>query len=305
MTLFRGIFMIQFLIDTLIRTADLSLVALGLSLVYGLVRFANIAHVQYTMTGAFLTAEGLQLGMPFTMAILCSAVICGLLAVFLHYHVFAALLKAGSANAMIGSLAVSMMLVAVILGAEGSAPISYNLPIGTIWQIADSRVSSDQIWSLAMTLLIIAAFCGLMFFTPQGRSIRALASNRDLAAASGLNASTIVHAVNFIAGMMASVGGSIIAMNASAYVNQGNDLILPVLAAAILGGLGNPIGAILGALLIAVTETVVTNIDWGWLLGGELMFIPTTWINASSFVILLLALLLRPYGLFDREVRRV
>jgi branched-chain amino acid transport system permease protein len=49
----------------------------------------------------------------------------------------------------------------------------------------------------------------------------------------------------------------------------------------------------------------VTNIDWSWLFGGDLLFIPVTWVNASSFVILLLALLLRPYGLFNREVRRV
>jgi len=148
-------------------------------------------------------------------------------------------------------------------------------------------------------------FSLLLFRTPQGRAIRALASNRDLAAASGLNASAIIHTVNLLAGMLAAVGGSMLAMNASAWVNQGNDLMLPVLAAAILGGLGNPMGAIFGALLIAATETLVTNIDWSWLFGGDLLFIPVTWVNASSFVILLLALLLRPYGLFNREVRRV
>ncbi|MFS2222311.1 branched-chain amino acid ABC transporter permease [Pantoea sp. B65] len=297
--------MFQFLIDTLIRTADLSLVALGLSLVYGLVRFANIAHVQYAMVGAFLTAGGLQLGMPIAVAMLCSALLCGLLAMLLHHWVFQPLLKASAANAMIGSLAVSMVLIALILGVEGSAPLSYHQPIGEIWLVAGSRISGDEIWSLAVTLVIVIAFSGLMFYTPQGRSIRSLASNRDLAAASGLNASAIIHSVNLIAGMMAAVGGSMIAMNGSAYINQGNDLMLPVLAAAILGGLGNPMGAILGALLIAFTETLVTSLDWGWLFGGEMLFIPATWINASSFVMLLLALLLRPYGLFNREVRRV
>ncbi len=297
--------MFQFFIDTLIRTANLSLVALGLSLVYGLVRFANIAHVQFAMVGAFLTALGLQIGLPFLPAILLSAAVCGFAAVMLHHHVFQILLKGGSANAMIGSLAVSMVMVAFMLGAEGSAPVSYNLPISDIWEFGESRVSGDQLVGLAITIVIAALFCLFLFLSPQGRSIRALASNRDLAAASGLNAQSIIHTVNFIAGAMASIGGSVIAMNGSAYINQGNDLMLPVLAAAILGGLGNPVGAIFGALLIAITETVVTNIDWGWFVGSELVFIPTTWINASSFVILLLALLLRPYGLFDREVRRV
>jgi len=297
--------MLQFIIDTLIRTADLSLVALGLSLVYGVVRFANIAHMQYAMTGAFLTAAVLQQGMPLSLAILFSAVICGLLSMILHHWVFQPLLKTGTANAMIGSLAVSMVLIAVVLGVEGSAPVSYNLPITAIWQVGGSRISIDEVRSLAFTFGLVLAFSALLFCTPQGRAIRALASNRDLAAASGLNAGAIIHTVNLIAGMLAGIGGSMMAMNASAYINQGNDLMLPVLAAAILGGLGNPMGAIFGALLIAATETLVTNINWGWLVGGDMAFIPVTWVNASSFVMLLLALLIRPYGLFNREVRRV
>lgn len=297
--------MLQFLIDTLMRTADLSLVALGLSLVYGLVRFANIAHMQYAMVGAFLTAGCLHLGIPFPLAMLFSAVICGLLSTVLHHWVFQPLLKTGTANAMIGSLAVSMVLIALMLGAEGSAPVSYNLPISAVWQVADSRIAADEVWSLVLTVVLVLAFSALLFRTPQGRAIRALASNRDLAAASGLNASAIIHSVNLVAGMLASTGGSLMAMNASAYINQGNDLMLPVLAAAILGGLGNPMGAIFGALLIAATETLVTNLNWGWLTGQEMAFIPVTWVNAASFIMLLLALLIRPYGLFNREVRRV
>ncbi|WP_192457001.1 branched-chain amino acid ABC transporter permease [Musicola keenii] len=297
--------MLQFILDTLIRTADLSLVALGLSLVYGLVRFANIAHMQYAMVGAFLTAAGLQLGMHLSQAMLFSAVICGLLSMLLHHWVFQPLLKTGTANAMIGSLAVSMVLIALMLGVEGSSPISYQLPISDIWQIAGSRISADEVWSLAFTAALVLIFGALLFHTPQGRAIRALASNRDLAAASGLNASAIVHSVNLLAGMLAGIGGSMMAMNASAYINQGNDLMLPVLASAILGGLGNPLGALFGALLIATTETLVTTINWGWLVDREMAFIPVTWVNASSFVMLLLALLLRPYGLFNREVRRV
>ncbi|MEM0674160.1 MULTISPECIES: branched-chain amino acid ABC transporter permease [Dickeya] len=297
--------MLQFLIDTLIRTADLSLVALGLSLVYGLVRFANIAHMQYAMVGSFITAAGLRLGMPLSMAIVFSAIVCGMLSMMLHHWVYQPLLKSGTANAMIGSLAVSMVLIALVLGVEGSAPVNYSLPVGELLQVGDTRISTDELWSLGVTISLVVMFSLLLFRTPQGRAIRALASNRDLAAASGLNASAIIHNVNLVAGMLAAVGGSMLAMNASAWVNQGNDLMLPVLAAAILGGLGNPMGAIFGALLIAATETLVTNIDWSWLFGGDLLFIPVTWVNASSFVILLLALLLRPYGLFNREVRRV
>lgn len=297
--------MLPFMLDTLMRTADLSLVALGLSLVYGLVRFANIAHMQYAMTGAFLTAGGLQLGMPLLLAMSLAAGLCGLLSVLLHHWVFQPLLKSGTANAMIGSLAVSMVIIAVMLGAEGSAPVSFNLPIGSMWEFAGVRLSSDRLFSLVMTLLLILAFALVLFCTPQGRAVRALASNRELAAASGLNANAIVHVVNLVAGMLASLGGSMMAMQGSAYINQGNDLMLPVLAAAILGGLGNPLGAVFGALLIAITETFITNVDFGSLIDGQMAFVPVTWVNACSFVMLLLALWLRPFGLFNREVRRV
>ncbi|MEC5344295.1 branched-chain amino acid ABC transporter permease [Brenneria populi] len=297
--------MFQFILDTLLRTAELSLIAVGLSLVYGLVRFANVAHVQYAMVGSFMTLALLRLGCPFLLAILAAAALCGIMAVLLHHWIFRRLAQAGPANAMIGSLAMSMILIALILGGVGSSPQSYDLPLSPMLSLAGSHISRNQLWSAAVTFLLLIGFCALLFYSALGRSIRALASNRDLAAASGLNADALVHIVNFIAGALAGLGGSMLAMNASAYFNQGNDLLLPVLAAAILGGLGNPMGAVLGALLIAATETLVTNLDFGWLFGGELIFIPVTYINAASFVILLLALLLRPYGLFNREVRRV
>ena len=94
-------------------------------------------------------------------------------------------------------------------------------------------------------------------------------------------------------------------MTSGAHINLGQDLLLPVFAAAILGGLGNPLGAVAGSLLIAFTETVVTNLNFGWLFGTPVAFLPVAYISAASFLILLLALLLKPYGLFDREVRRV
>ncbi|MFP1930103.1 branched-chain amino acid ABC transporter permease [Lonsdalea quercina] len=297
--------MLQFILDTLLRTADLAPIALGLSLVYGLVRFANVAHVQYAMVGSFMTAALLRIGCPFLLAILLASVLTGAMAMLLHHGIFRRLAQSGPASSMIGSLAVSMILIALILGIAGSSPVSYNLPLSPTLSLADSFVSRNQLWTLGVTLALLVAFGALLFYTSLGRSIRALASNRDLAAASGLNADALVHTVNFIAGTLAGLGGSMLALNSSAYVNQGSDLLLPILAAAILGGLGNPLGAVFGALLIAATETLVTNLDFGWLFGSELVFIPVTYINAASFVILLLALLLRPYGLFNREVRRV
>lgn len=135
--------------------------------------------------------------------------------------------------------------------------------------------------------------------------MRALASNPTLTNASGLNAVRITNAVTVLSGFLAGLGGGMLALNSGAHVNLGNDMLLPVFAAAILGGLGNPIGAVAGAFLIALAETIITNVNFGPFLGRGLLFIPVSYIGAGSFLILLLALLFKPYGLFDRGVRRV
>ncbi|MBP0598664.1 branched-chain amino acid ABC transporter permease [Herbaspirillum sp. LeCh32-8] len=297
--------MFQFLIDTLVRTSDLALVALGLSMVYGLVKFPNIAHVQYAMLGAYLTYLFHSLGLPMVLAIAVSCGVTGVLTLLMHLLVFRRLLRSGPAITMIGSLALAMLVVAVTLGAAGSFPLMYKLPLAAPLVIGEVRIGWTQLYALATTVALLALFAGLLFYTRTGRAMRALSSNRALAAASGLNAESITRLVNFSSGALAALGGSMLAMTSGAHVNLGYDMLLPVFAAAILGGLGNPLGAVAGAFLIALTETMVTNLNFGWMFGKPVAFLPVAYISAASFLILLLALLFKPYGLFDREVRRV
>ncbi|MBG7622556.1 branched-chain amino acid ABC transporter permease [Herbaspirillum sp. AP02] len=297
--------MFQFLIDTLVRTSDLALIALGLSLVYGLVKFPNIAHVQYAMLGAYFSYFLHAAGVPMVAAILLSCCAVGLLTLLLHLLVFRRLLASGPAITMIGSLALAMLMVAFSLGVFGSFPLMFKLPLTPALQVSDIRIGHTQLYALATTVILLALLAALLFFTRTGRAMRALSSNPALAAASGLNAEHITRLVNFCSGALAALGGSMLAITSGAHVNLGHDMLLPVFAAAILGGLGNPLGAVAGAFLIALTETVVTNLNFGWLFGKPVAFLPVAYISAASFLILLLALLLKPYGLFDREVRRV
>lgn len=297
--------MLQLLFDTLLRASDLALIALGLSTVYGLVKFPNIAHVQYAMLGAYATYAFFAMGVPLPLAILIASVLTGLLTLLLHLLVFRRLLRSGPAITMIGSLAVAMLVVAVAQGLAGSFPRMFNLALTAPVLVGDVRLSHTQIYAMATTALLLGLFTLLLFFTRTGRAMRALSTNPALAAASGLNAEGITRLVNFASGAIAGLGGSLLALSTGAHINLGHDLLLPVFAAAILGGLGNPLGAVVGALLIALTETLVTNLNFGPLLGKSVAFLPVSYISAGSFLILLLALLFKPYGLFDREVRRV
>jgi branched-subunit amino acid ABC-type transport system permease component len=301
--------MLQFLVDTLLRASDLALIALGLSMVYGLVKFPNIAHVQYAMLGAYMTFALQAAGLPLVAAILVSCLLTGVLTLLLHLLVFRRLLRAGPAITMIGSLAVAMLIIAFMQGLAGSFPRMFNLPLAAPWVLLDARITPLQALTVGTSLAVLLVFTVLLFYTRMGRALRALASNAPLAAASGLDAEGLTRAVNFSSGAIAALGGSMLALSTGAHINLGHDLLLPVFAAAILGGLGNPMGAVAGAVLIALTETAVTNINFGPLIslfGGQgMVFMPVSYISAASFLILLLALLFKPYGLFDREVRRV
>jgi branched-subunit amino acid ABC-type transport system permease component len=297
--------MLQFLLDLLIRTSDIMLVAVGLSMVYSLVRFPNIAHVQYAMFGAFATLWFARLGLPFVVALAASCAATGVLAVLLNAFVFRRLLRSGSSIAMIGSLAISMLIVAVVLGVAGSRPFRYSARLAAPIDLGTTSVSVDQLISIGCGGGCVALLGLLLFKTSLGRSMRALDSNAPLAAATGVDGGRVVDIITFLSGVLAALGGSMLGLTESVHINLGSNLLLPVFAAAILGGLGNPLGAAGGALLIALAETVVTNIDFGWLTGGSGVYVPVTYIGAASFLILLLALLLKPFGIFDREVRRV
>jgi branched-chain amino acid transport system permease protein len=245
------------------------------------------------------------MGVPLPVAILIACVLTGLLTLALHLLVFRRLLRAGPAITMIGSLAVAMLVVAFAQGFAGSFPRMFSLPMTEPVIVGGVRLSHTQIAAMLTTAVLLVLFTLLLFFTRTGRAMRALSTNPALAAASGLNAEGITRLVNFASGAIAGLGGSVLALSTGAHINLGHDLLLPVFAAAILGGLGNPLGAVLGALLIALTETLVTNLNFGPLLGKSIAFLPVSYISAGSFLVLLLALLFKPYGLFDREVRRV
>lgn len=297
--------MFQFVVDTLIRTADITLVAVGLSAVYSLARFPNVAHVQFAMIGAFLTLLLFNLQLPLFVAAALSAIFTGLIAVVTHLLVFERLLRVSPAIAMVGSLALSMIMIAIVLGIAGSRPYRYELGMLSPFIILGAYISQAHIASLLTGVVVLGGFALLIYKTDLGRCMRSVATNPVLAAATGINPKKITIAVVFISGTFAAVGGTLLAMTSEAHINMGTDLLLPVFAAAILGGLGSPIGAVFGSLLIAVAETVVTNIDFDWLTGEPFSYIPVSYITAAPFLFLLFALIFRPHGLFDREVRRV
>lgn len=297
--------MFQFLVDMLMRACDLMLVAIGMSAVYSLMKFPNIALVQYAATGGVLAIVLQKTGMPVVIAIAFAVLLTGLLAVILNEFLFNRMLKIGSSTAMIGSLAVSMIFSAVFLVTVGPSPSRFAMPLSRPVRILDARITEPQLLSFAIVVIAIGMFALLYFRTDLGRCMRATSTNEVLADATGINTARMKTIIVLISGVMAALGGVAIALKGEVDIQMGMDLLLPVFASAILGGLGNPFGAIAGALLISFAETAVTAVNVGPLLGQVVAFLPVAYASAISFLLLVAALLWRPRGLFVSEVKRV
>lgn len=297
--------MMQILIDTLIRTSDLALIALGLSLSYGVSRFPNVAHVEMAPFGAAVAlAVGAVPGVGLWTAVAVGAVAAGALAVLLHRFAFERLAAAGPASALIGSLAVAMMLRAGLQAVFGTRPQTFDTPLTPPHDLWGAIVSDLQLVAIATTAVGLAAFFLMLRLTPLGRSIRAIAANPSLASAAGIDARRVTAVTVFLGGLLAGLGGCLLAMVTQLDINMGQTLLLPVFAAAIVGGLGSLPGAVMGAFVIALAETTVMRIDFGALTGGGPSFLPLGYLTGIGFALIVVTLIHRPEGLLSRGGRR-
>ena len=297
--------MMQFVVDSLLRAGDLMLVTLGLSTVYAMVRFPNMAQTEYATIGAFVGLLLSGFGMPLWLCVVLSALVTGIVAVALHRFAFARLLRSSPVIAMIGSLAVAMIIRSAIQAVAGTRSERFKLPIDVPHQFMGAVITTTQIVVLAVTALVVVAFLLLLFRTNLGRSMRAVAAQPDLARACGISSGRVVDIIGFLGGAFAAIGGTLLAIGSQVHFNLGQDLLLPVFAAAIVGGLGSPVGAIFGVLLLALVETLVTNLNFGPLVGETFLYVPLAYGPAAGFCLLVVTLMFRPRGLFHSESKRV
>ena len=297
--------MIQFLFDVLFRAVDLALIAVALSAIYSLIRFPNVALVQYAVVGAFVGMTLQKLGVPLVLSIIISALLVGLLAQAFNRLLFERLLRRDPAIALIGSLALSMVLSAIFLLGFGPSAQRFSVPVTPATRFLGVRITEMQFMTLGLTVAILLGFALLLFRTPLGREMRAVSTNPVLAAATGVNNRRITGFVVTISGVLAGLGGSMLALRGSVSIDMGTNMLLSVFAAAILGGLGNAFGAVVGAIIIAAAETMVTNVNLGPVVGEDYFFLPASYAPAASFALLVAILLFRPRGIFISEVSRV
>jgi branched-chain amino acid transport system permease protein len=299
---------VQFLADGLIAGATIGLGAIGVTLTYSILGFANFAQGEFISWGCFLAwglaaaiaallpssadaIGSLSVGWNVVAASLAAMVIIGVMAVALDAILFRPLRRRGaSISAVIASFGVSMALRALL---EAVVP-SRQAYLSTELQIAiplmkGLRVTPDQIMLLAAALILVCALTLVITRTDIGRSMRAVSENPALARLAGIDVAHVIRVTWFVGGALACAAGVMLGLLVQIRPSMGAELLLPLFAAAILGGVGSVPGALVGGLIIGLVEAA--TVQW-W--GAQ-------WRAAVAFFIVIAVLLLRPTGLFGRS----
>jgi branched-subunit amino acid ABC-type transport system permease component len=299
----------QVIVNSIIRASELTLLSLGLTMVYDILKFANFAHTEFAMVGAYLAFFlSVTLGLRMVPAAVIAAVATGFLAILIDKTVFKRMRNSTGIIIMVTSMGVAIALRNMVRAIWGADARSYThaieRPIVTQW----FRITSLQVWIILVGAAAMIAFHLLLHYTRLGKAMRASSDNPELAQASGIATETIVTYVWFIAISFASLGSTLIGMETYIVPYMGFAIIIPVFCATIMGGIGNPYGAMLGALVLGFAENFGLYFNFGKIfnLDGLLhfsrdLFIPTGYKPAISFVILIFVLLIRPRGILGKK----
>ncbi|WP_425145538.1 branched-chain amino acid ABC transporter permease [Deinococcus sp.] len=279
----------QQLLNALALGGAYSLVALGLTLVYGVMKIPNFAHGGLYMVGAYVTWALLSsLGVPYFLALGLSAVALGLLAMLLERAVFYPLRAAPHIHPMIAALGVLFFLEAGVQLIWGPDFKLLNSPVTGVVNWGGISITGQRLLMIAASLLIMGALYWFLKRTTTGATIEAMAQNREGARLVGIPVGRLASLTFFISGGLAAVAAALYAPTSLVSPSMGEVMNLKVFAIIVLGGMGSVPGAIVGALLLAFAETF----------GG--VFVGTNFADVVGFAVLVIVLAIRPQGLFRR-----
>jgi branched-chain amino acid transport system permease protein len=304
--------------------------AIGVTLIFGILRFAHFAHGDMMTMGAFITfvltgilaSMGLSTApwLPTGFAVLPVAMVITVVIALGLDKVFYAPLRARGARPvtlLIASIGVTLIIQGLIRLFFGTSSATFfeteakglvRIPVPLEGVTRTLNITQPQILMIAVTIVAVVALHIFLTRTRLGKAMRAMADNADLAQVSGINTRLVVRVTWVVAGALACLAGTMLALDVQLKPDLAFNIVLPIFAAAIVGGLGQAYGAIAGGFLIGFAETLAV-FNWSVLLRpfrdnlpftlpNDLSVVPTEYKLTVAFVILVIVLLWRPTGIF-------
>jgi branched-chain amino acid transport system permease protein len=299
---------IQQIINGLVLGSMYALVALGYTMVYGIINLINFAHGEVLMVGALtswtvvtlLAGAGLPGWLLLLIALLAAMVVCAALNFAIEKIAYRPLRNAPRLAPLITAMGVSLLLqtLAMILWKPNYKPYPILLPHQPI-DVFGAVINTTQIMILVVTAVALATLMYIVNRTRLGRAMRATAENPRVAALMGVRPDLVISATFVIGAMLAALAGVMWAANyGSVHHSMGFLPGLKAFTAAVFGGIGNLPGAMLGGVLLGLIESLGAGYI-GQLTGGVL---GSHYQDIFAFVVLILVLTLRPQGLLGERV---
>jgi neutral amino acid transport system permease protein len=288
---------LQLLVNGLVTGSVFAIAAVGVSLIYGILRLVNFAYGDVMAYGAcmaflFNVTLGLQMVLSTALAMVATAVLSVALELVLWRPLRAR--GAGFMSLFLASIGLALILRQMLLLVAGPQSRAYDVNPYKVYVIGSVRLSGSQAIAIAVAVVAIVLVGVLLSSTSLGRTMRAVADDRALAAVAGVDTGRVIVLTWIVSGLLAGLAGVLAALVQSTFdPNFGFALLLPVFAAVVLGGIGSPYGALLGGLVLGVVTELST---WGGFFGG----VNSVYKPVVAFAILIGVLLVRPQGLLGR-----
>ena len=287
----------QLFANGLVTGSVIAIAAVGVSLVYGILRLVNFAYGDYMAFGALAAYElNGPLGLGIVLSALFAMVATAALSVLLDFALWRPLRRrrAGFMSLFLASIGLALVLRQALLLAYGPQPRTYTVDPYKVYVIGSVRLSEAQFVTIVVAAVAIVLVGVVLSRSTVGRTMRALADDRALAGIAGVNVGRVIAYTWIVSGLLAGLAGVLAGLIQTSFdPNFGFQLLLPVFAGVVLGGVGSAYGALAGGLVLGVAMELST---WPALGGG----VDPVYKPVVAFVVLIAALMVRPQGLFGR-----
>lgn len=282
-------FIIASIIDGLLIGFVYGIAAMGLSLIWGVMNVINLAHgalIALGMFGVYFLFTEANLN-PYVAVLLISIV--GLVSGMLIYGVaIHRIINAPHLSSLLATFSVSMILIGLGTAAFSTSPRTIDFSVGSL-TFGDVTIPGTRLVAALVAMIVTGLLYLFLYRTRPGKYVRAVTNNRSAAELMGIP-SSLVLAFSFGLGtMLAAIAGGLVATFFPFTILSGEIYQLKSFVICVLGGLGNPLGALVGGLILGTMEGIIPT------------FMPNTWVPVLEFVLFVLILLVRPSGLFGAK----
>ncbi|MCR9221699.1 MAG: branched-chain amino acid ABC transporter permease [Alphaproteobacteria bacterium] len=286
-----------YLIPGLVVGAIYTLGAIGISLIFSILRVAHLAHGDLMAIGAYFALSWVHLlGGPAYLALPAAMALTALVAIGVDRTCYRPLRRRRTVMVIIASFGVALMLRAALMLIWGPDTQVYQSGIQRPMVVAGLRLQEKHLFILGAAIVLVVLLHLFLTRTITGKAMRAVSDDPDLARVCGVRTERVILAMWITAGSLCAAAGVFLGVDTQLSPLMGFNMLLPMFAAAILGGIGKPYGAIVGGMVIGLAEELST-----YPLFGEPLIEPT-YKSAIAFTIMVLMLLWRPTGLFRGKV---